>query len=214
MNEQDMQQREDIYRSLATLFYPPEKQWLLQENFFDNLKNMMKFASFNAQKYSQQMQDAGKLYEIGQLQVVHAKLFVGPFELLAPPYGSIYLESEKRIMGDSTMAVKEMYQKYGLQIADDFKDLPDHIAVELEFMNFLIHQSCQSLNKNIKKEIYYFINAQYIFLNQFLMKFVPPFCDRIKQNTDNLFYEALANCLFAFIKNEYDLVTSELEMIS
>ena len=44
------------------------------------------------------------------LRIDFAKLFVGPFKLLAPPYGSIYLE-DKRLMRESTLDVMKYYRK-------------------------------------------------------------------------------------------------------
>ncbi|GAH03838.1 unnamed protein product, partial [marine sediment metagenome] len=76
--------------------------------------------------------------EIDRLKVDYARLFVGPYSLLAPPYGSVYLEGERRIMGDSTLNVLAMYRETGLDIAQDFNDAPDHIAAELEFMYSLV----------------------------------------------------------------------------
>ncbi|MFN2356106.1 MAG: molecular chaperone, partial [Desulfopila sp.] len=69
------------------------------------------------------------------LLVEYARLFVGPFELLAPPYGSVYLETGRRLMGDSTIAVQHMYTNAGLTL--DVQEAPDHIALELEFMHYL-----------------------------------------------------------------------------
>ena len=41
-------------------------------------------------------------------------------------------------MGDSTMDVRMRYGDARLELAADFKEAPDHIAAELEFMHFLI----------------------------------------------------------------------------
>ncbi|HDH01197.1 MAG TPA: molecular chaperone TorD, partial [Nitrospirae bacterium] len=87
-------------------------------------------------------------YTEEDLCVEYAKLFVGPFELLAPPYGSVYLDDGGRVMGDSTMRVIEAYQKEGLSGNDDFKDLPDHIAVEMEFMSYLIYKERETLERS------------------------------------------------------------------
>ena len=75
--------------------------------------------------------------DMGLLLVDFAKLFVGPFELTAPPFGSVYLEEGHKLMGDSTMDVKEIYRLGGLEMSDDFSNPPDHIAAELEFLYFL-----------------------------------------------------------------------------
>ncbi len=69
---------------------------------------------------------AGEGFE--ELTIDHARLFVGPFALLAPPYGSVYLEGERRLMGDSTLAAGECYNEVGLELA-----AATRIFIESEF---------------------------------------------------------------------------------
>lgn len=67
----------------------------------------------------------------------YSRLFVGPFQLLAPPFGSVYLDEDGRLMGDSTMDAVRFYQLAGLDMAQDFKMPPDHVVAELEFLYYL-----------------------------------------------------------------------------
>ncbi len=48
------------------------------------------------------------------LKVEFSKLFVGPYKLFAAPYGSVYLDDERKVMGDSTLDVKNRYREAGL----------------------------------------------------------------------------------------------------
>jgi TorA maturation chaperone TorD len=47
------------------------------------------------------------------IMVDHTKLFIGPFGLLAPPYGSIYLENGMMVKGNSTVNVEDLYGEEG-----------------------------------------------------------------------------------------------------
>lgn len=60
-------------------------------------------------------------------------LFVGPRALLAPPYASIYLDGDQtRLMGESTMRVRRLYEMLGL-VSPWLNKIPDdHIALELD----------------------------------------------------------------------------------
>ena len=40
-------------------------------------------------------------------------------------------------MGDSTMAVLALYREGGFHVAEAFTEMPDHVAVELEFLYLL-----------------------------------------------------------------------------
>jgi TorA maturation chaperone TorD len=51
---------------------------------------------------------------------------VGPFLVPAPPYGSVYLEDNRQLMGDSTIDVRRHYLSLGLDLSADFMEaLPD-----------------------------------------------------------------------------------------
>jgi len=71
---------------------------------------------------------------------------------------------------------------------------------KLEFMYYLTFKGMKDREQADDKTSSEFIAKQNIFLNRFLRKWVPQFCDRIKEGTDNGFYEALAECLNSFIK--------------
>jgi TorA maturation chaperone TorD len=62
------------------------------------------------------------------LEVDYTGLFVGPFLAPAPPYGSVYLEDGRQIMGESTIDVRQHYLSLGLDLSTDFKEPPDHIS--------------------------------------------------------------------------------------
>ena len=142
-------------------------------------------------------------YNNEDLLIDYAKLFVGPYELKAAPYGSIYLDEGRKIMGDSTIEVIKIYKDEGLSIDENFKELPDHIAVELEFMYYLIFKEVEALEKSETDKALNFIKTQELFLDKFLKKWVGPFCDKIKQGTDNEFYSSLADCLSVFIEKAH-----------
>ena len=153
----------------------------------------------DAAVYSQDMKKAVQDYTEEELRVEFAKLFVGPFELLAPPYGSVYLDEGGRVMGDSTMEVIDAYEKEGLSRSDNFKDLPDHIAVEMEFMSYLIYTERKALDRLDSDTTKEYADKQEDFLNAFVRPWINPFCKKIKEGTENSFYRALAGCLSTFI---------------
>lgn len=148
------------------------------------------------------MEETIRKYSNEDLAVEYARLFVGPYELKAPPYGSIYLDGERRVMGNSTMEVIRLYEEAGLVMDKDFKELPDHIAVELEFMYYLIYKEAEALEKLEKEKALALRETRNRFFNRFLSPWVPSFCQKIKESTNNPFYINLADCLLTFITNQ------------
>ena len=129
----------------------------------------------------------------------YARLLVGPNELLAPPYGSVYLEEGRKVMGESTARVMEFYKAEGLSMNEQFQNLPDHITAEMEFMYYLAYHEVEALEKNDREKALYFLNKQEDFLRTYLDGWVAPFCEKMRQGTENEFYQALADCVSVFM---------------
>jgi len=149
--------------------------------------------------------------DLEPLKVDFSKLFVGPYQLSAAPYGSVYLEGERKMMGDSTQDVRNRYREAGLDTAQTFKDAPDHIAAELEFMHYLIFKEIEAFaNSDIETAIG-FIQTQKSFLEDHLMTWVPQFADRIIEYAENPFYPNLARATEMFLKENYEIVCTFLD---
>lgn len=193
------QKRGDCFKLLAACFYPPERKMLLEEEVLENLFRLLGAVCPEAAPYAEGMARALSQAAEEELAVAHAKLFVGPFELQAPPYGSLYLESQKRLMGDSTMEVLKMYQRAGLALSKGFQEAPDHIAAELEFMYFLIAKELQTLRKGDRNEAFEYLKMQKEFHDKYLRPWIEPFGERIRTASEHKFYTLLAESLSTFI---------------
>jgi TorA maturation chaperone TorD len=139
-----------------------------------------------------------------ELAIDHARLFVGPFALLAPPYGSVYLEGERRLMGDSTLAAGDCYHEVGLEVAAGFNGTPDHIAVELEFMHFLAVKELDALFAGQLDRAQNFRQKQRAFLERHLAAWVPDFSRSVEEQAQTGFYRSLAAATRIFVENDFD----------
>jgi len=172
-----------------------------EEHLLDNLTTNLRQISPGAAMVSASMATSLQMYSGEELSVEYARLFLGPFETKVPPYGSIYLNEERMVMGDSTMEIIRFYEEMGLSRDKDCLDLPDHIAVELELMSYLIYKEAEALEKSDFATALDMIKKQKSFLDQFLGRWIVEFCDKIKASTDNGFYLALADCASLFVSN-------------
>jgi TorA maturation chaperone TorD len=69
---------------------------------------------------------------LDELEKEYTRLFVNAYpHVLAPPYSSVYLDKHGKVWGQSTAQAARLYEAAGLSIAQDFYDIPDHIAAEL-----------------------------------------------------------------------------------
>ena len=201
-----MNERCECYNVLASCFYLPEKELLIREKPVDRLTSSLQHVCPDAAQHSVKMGKALLRYSNEELSIAFSKLFVGPFGLRAPPYGSVYTDEDRRIMGDSTVEIQKFYSQAGLTIRDDFNELPDHIAIELEFMYYLIFKEIKSLENSQNDLALECVRNQDIFLNKFLCRWVATFCKNIYEGTENEFYRSLANCVQTFVSGDRDRV--------
>lgn len=209
MTREEMLYREGLraqaYQILSVCFCQPEKD-LLDQGVFNRLMSALKTLSPEARGFAHTMAESFPGYTGQELLVEYARLFLGPFKLAAPPYGSVYLEQEGRIMGESTIAVARLYQDLGISLSEDTRDMPDHIAAELEFMYFLTSSGRNALFDSDRERAGDFIRTGQLFLRQFLLPFALPFSANIEKETSNEYYGALAGCLRAFVSADQGYV--------
>ncbi len=184
-------QRAASYKFLSECYYLPDEELsqkvadLAQTNpFFTELRDCILSG-----------------FELELLKTDYAQLFVGPFKLLAPPYGSFYLE-DGRIMGESTIDVRNWYEKEGLDVV--IKDAPDHITMELEFMYYLIARQTQTTNKGNLQDIQLYQQKQKSFLYVHLAGWLPEFAENVQKNAHTDFYKKLAKLTKIFVQKDFD----------
>jgi TorA maturation chaperone TorD len=195
-DQRDIIIRGSCFKLLAACFYEPDKDLLLEEQVCENLSKLLDTWASGAAKAAGDMNLSLKNCSQDQLSIDHAALFVGPFELIAAPYGSVYKEKNRQVMGESTIDVLCFYQNAGLSV--DIKEPPDHIAIELEFMYYLCTKEAESVSNGNQEETEEFRNLQRQFF-QSALEWVPRFCNSIKKGTNNPFYGGLADCLSRFM---------------
>jgi TorA maturation chaperone TorD len=184
--------RANVYRVLADCFLPPAQ---LDRTALSLLVN--EIGSFSpalgaqAQALCETFPPADDpTWEA--LRVAHARLFVGPFDLLAPPYGSVYLDGERIVMGPSTLEVQQHYLAAGVDIQDEASGPPDHVVMELEFMYFLAYQ-CATTQEGR------YLDASKAFLQAHLARWFPAFAARVQEHAPHAFYRALALVAAGFV---------------
>ena len=147
--------RMEAFRLLSECYFLPNSDLC---DILNNLKLHLANVSESGTKCVRRMHKEIKNgQDFEALKIDFAKLFIGPYVLLAAPYGSVYLDNGRIIMGDSTYEVKNIYRNEGLDAARNFKDAPDHITAELEFMYYLIFKEIEAFsNSDIEDAICFF----------------------------------------------------------
>jgi TorA maturation chaperone TorD len=201
--------RGDSFKHLAACYQQPRKELV------DNIKKLRHHLATvcpEAALHVEKMIDEFEITDtLEPLAVDYARLFVGPYELLAPPYGSVYLDGERQVMGKSTLEVRDKYRKAGLDISSDFRDPPDHISAELEFIYFLVFKEVEALRNSDIETTLNFLEKQRDFLRAHLGVWVFDFAESIEEKAETNFYKNLARATKAFIGQYLDELSDLFE---
>ncbi len=186
--------RANIYFILANAFAPPTTLDANMSGLLGALelpKPMQILARDLATSWEQCAND------LEALGVVYARLFLGPFEVLAAPYASLYLDRSQRLMGQVSMEVTRRYCEAGLVVRSGQKDAPDHVTRELEYMYFLGFRAVET------RETIWTTRMRRFWLDH-LGRWLPQFARDVQKTDRHTFYNALANFVEAFCISEQE----------
>ncbi len=185
--------RRDSYKLLSECYYLPDEKLIELINSLEESRGGL---------YSEITRNAPRISELESLKIEYSKLFVGPYGLLAPPYGSMYLEDTNRVMGNSTLDVRNKYEDEGLSIY--LKEAPDHITIELEFMYFLIHKEVEAIKLSDSMAAAGYLKKQKVFLETHLGTWVSEFANNVETNAQTEFYKTLGRLTKAFVEKDLE----------
>ncbi|ADD68885.1 cytoplasmic chaperone TorD family protein [Denitrovibrio acetiphilus DSM 12809] len=186
----------EISRLFSIMFYNPEETFLSEPETVKALAELIKEKDASFRDDAEKLVNSLKELDAQELMLDYAALFVGPFQLQAPPYGSVYLDVAKTVNGESTAAVTDIYRKFALNVKPDMREPADHIAIELEF----IHTALITIG-NMKAENKDTTETENVF-NDFISDYYHPFvsrmCELIEKNASTDFYKSIGGLLKTF----------------
>lgn len=192
--------RENLCRLLAAGYYQPEAT-LAQEGLFAGLAESASALDADLAASAAAMAAAFEAEGAEALLVEYTRLFLGPIEAVARPYGSVWLTKEKTLMQASSVAVLELYREGGFDLAEDFRELPDHIAAELEFLYLLLFRENRA-RRDDDPALAGILALRRRFLDEHLDAWIAPFCRAIAEGTTSDFYRELASLTARFVAME------------
>lgn len=209
--------RQLVYRFLGILLLYPDEERLMTliaaaEDLQVESESLAVFPFFGVwQRLLITLRGLAK-NETTEVEEEYVRLFLVNPE--APPYESFYIEPQRRATGWIMAQLEREYNQAGLIMSPESGELPDHVAVELEFMAFLCDQEAQGWDKDILEEIFQALERQREFLSQHLGRWFPIFSGRVRQVVSEVFYGVVVEAAEAFIKHDFDLVNLLIEGVS
>ena len=197
-------QRSDIYGFLA-MVYRQE----VNSDFLEQIKDprFLGVLSDLGIQFDDDFLDKPEKELLEDLAIEYTRLFLGPGRHISP-HESIHHEKDNskwgQLWGDSTVEVKKFIETTGLEYETDYKGLPDHISVELEFMQQLTLREEQAWGDSDADGAAYCRKIEEKFIEEHLIPWVPEFCEKIMQEAELPFYRDLAALTRNFIEFEKD----------
>jgi len=176
------------YRFLSRSMTFPDAAWF-NDGYWAALCALLNAVGWQEEAW--ELQDraaAGPLPE--PLRIEYTRLFINAVpNVIAPPYGSVYLSDDGMLYGPSAVLTKQFYREQGFDLAGE-ADIPDHLALELEFLALLAEEG--------RKE------AEELFLRLHFLPWFPLFQARVLSEVRHPFYRVMVNLIDFFTREELD----------
>ncbi len=135
-------------------------------------------------------QSGGKAALLLELERDYTRLFFASKPRLAYLFESVYREG--KLMQESTFEIARLYADAGLKLTEDFRLPPDHIAVELEFLSFLLFKEIEGAKNEDSRQVEYARELQTQVLNEHLRAFAQNIGERVAEHARTDFYRTVA----------------------
>jgi putative dimethyl sulfoxide reductase chaperone len=193
--------REDLCRFLAGCYYEPGPEFA-EERLFESMLAAARRLDPELAEHAQRLGQAFASAPLQDLLVDYTRLFLGAPQALAKPYSSVWLTGEPELMQDSAMALLKLYEQGGFEIDPEFRDLPDHVAVELEFLYLLTHQQNRAEASGDTQALQAVAVLRTAFLIGHLGRWLGPFILAVHDHAQCEFYRELAELTELFVRLE------------
>jgi len=139
------------------------------------------------------------------------RLFIGPGHHISA-HESIFSEADSGVgglWGAKTVEVKKFIETTGLGYEAEFTGLPDHVSVELEFMQKLTEWEANKWIQDDRKNAEYCLTVQRMFLEKHLLCWLPQFCDAVMAQAEIPFYRAMAELAKNYMEFERQNIATD-----
>ena len=146
-----------------------------------------------------------------QVKREYRTLFIGPEEMPAPPWESVYMGEEAALFQEVTLEVRKAYRAFGMQ-AEAYQRVPDDsLALELAFLSGLAERALNAFRGEDRAEAERCLNGSLDFLKKHLLLWIPKFLERMAGSPTDCLYPQLSLILDSFLKKDAETVEELLK---
>ena len=133
-------------------------------------------------------------------------IFNAEGQVQAPIYESYYTSADHSLFSSTTYSLRNKLHQFNLQYEQENSHPEDHLAVELDFLYFLIEYTNKAYINNdyisYEKGVY----TQYWLLKDHLLKWLPLFVRKIEFANKDSIYFSLSTLLLEILKEDLEWV--------
>ena len=137
------------------------------------------------------------------LKTAFARLFLGVGgHRSAPPYHSAYASEKGILFQEQMMEMNGILQELDMSIADNVKEPPDHLAIQLSVMAELAERAMQNEVQASPPEQAQACQRQIAYMDKHILSWLPAFCIDCAAYDPSQVYGLAANAALAFLKQD------------
>jgi TorA-specific chaperone len=198
-------QQQALIESLAKIsavFWGPDEarcQEMLNGNYFawfQQLKDLLQLDPPDAlekmESFFYSFPDSDNLY--AALEETYIQLFISSKGgIAAPLYQSCYEYENAPLMGPPALLMQEKLENKGLSVGGQLNEPPDHLAIEIEYLYFLLQKGWVDNEDSCLEEAVEFSK-------DVMLKWIVKFRQKLTENPDAQFYFLTVSILIAILK--------------
>jgi TorA maturation chaperone TorD len=127
-----------------------------------------------------------------ELRADYTRLFIGPDQVLAPPWESVFVKEGRLIFTETTLAVRNWYRQFGLVQEKLYTEPDDHIGLELAFLAHLTGQAVEALESDTPEKSREWLAAKRGFCEAHFARWADVYFDQLYDYSRTDFYRGLA----------------------
>lgn len=151
---------------------------------------------------------------VTELAVDYTRTFIGygvDSYSAAYPYESVYTSEKRLKMQEARDEVLAIYHAYGLAKNEAWRESEDHVAVELEFMQFMAERTAAALDEGDEDRAVQLLAVQQGFLDEHLGAWAPMLTTDIRRLAKTDFYRGLADLTDGFLAEDESFLATLLD---
>ncbi len=124
-------------------------------------------------------------YQLEGLEPAWQKMFLGTDNFLAPPWGSVYLDRENVVFGDSLLELRKFMYEQGFAFENTKNEPEDHIGLILLLLANLLEEENEPAAKTLLNQ--HLLTWAFRYLEELSKYSLHPFISELPFYTQNIF---------------------------